>query len=179
MYDILELNKKLVSELKEIAKELKIKRIETLRKQDLIYKILDQQAISATGDKKISKEKKVDEPSVGSPQTHASRDNAPKKFVRSNQGEKKMRSRRKRVEKVTGGSDSDRINAAVAEVEANMKNDAPPANAYPERNDVKDRKEESKDPVQNSKDKSKTITTESDIKIKFADERKPEKTIGY
>jgi len=45
MYDILELNKKLVPELKEIAKELDIKRIELLKKQDLVYKILDTQAI--------------------------------------------------------------------------------------------------------------------------------------
>ncbi len=48
MYDILELSKKLLPELKEIAKELNIKRAETLKKQDLIYKILDQQAIDAT-----------------------------------------------------------------------------------------------------------------------------------
>jgi len=48
MYDILELNKKLVNELREIAKELKIKRVESLRKQDIIYKILDQQAILAS-----------------------------------------------------------------------------------------------------------------------------------
>jgi transcription termination factor Rho len=54
MYDILELNKKLVSELKEIAKELKIKKIETLRKQDLIYKILDQQAIEASKSKPVT-----------------------------------------------------------------------------------------------------------------------------
>ena len=47
MYDILELNKKLLPELKEIAKGMNIKRIESLRKQDLIYKILDQQAIDA------------------------------------------------------------------------------------------------------------------------------------
>lgn len=51
MYDILELSKKLLPELKEIAKELKIKRAESLKKQDLVYKILDQQAIEAT-DKK-------------------------------------------------------------------------------------------------------------------------------
>jgi len=47
MYDILELNKKLLPELREIAKGLKIKRVESLRKQDLIYKILDEQAITA------------------------------------------------------------------------------------------------------------------------------------
>lgn len=48
MYDILELNKKLVSELRDIAKELDIKRAESLKKQDLIYKILDQQAITTS-----------------------------------------------------------------------------------------------------------------------------------
>ncbi|PKP37622.1 MAG: transcription termination factor Rho [Bacteroidetes bacterium HGW-Bacteroidetes-15] len=47
MYDILELNKKLLPDLKDIAKAMNIKRIETLRKQDLIYRILDQQAIDA------------------------------------------------------------------------------------------------------------------------------------
>ncbi len=48
MYDILELSKKLLPELKEIAKELNIKKAEALKKQDLIYKILDQQALDAT-----------------------------------------------------------------------------------------------------------------------------------
>ncbi|PLX19033.1 MAG: transcription termination factor Rho [Salinivirgaceae bacterium] len=59
MYDILELNKKLVSELKEIAAGLNIKKIESLRKQDLIYKILDQQAIKASEDNKKSEDKEV------------------------------------------------------------------------------------------------------------------------
>jgi transcription termination factor Rho len=57
MYDILELNKKLVSELKEIATDLNIKKIESLRKQDLIYKILDQQAIKASEENKNSDNK--------------------------------------------------------------------------------------------------------------------------
>jgi len=47
MYDILELNKKKVTDLRKIAKELKIKRVESLRKEDLIYSILDQQAVMA------------------------------------------------------------------------------------------------------------------------------------
>lgn len=47
MYDILELSKKLLPELRDIAKELKVKKAESLKKQDLIYKILDQQAIEA------------------------------------------------------------------------------------------------------------------------------------
>lgn len=59
MYDILELNKKLVSELRDIAKELQIKKVELLKKQDLIYKILDQQAINATADVKPEKKQNL------------------------------------------------------------------------------------------------------------------------
>jgi len=45
MYDILELNTKLLMELREIAKSVGIKRVEAMKKQDLIFRILDQQAI--------------------------------------------------------------------------------------------------------------------------------------
>ena len=52
MYDILELSKKLLPELREIGKELNIKRVESFKKQDLVYKILDIQAINASVIKK-------------------------------------------------------------------------------------------------------------------------------
>ena len=45
MYDILQLNEMLVPELKEIAEQLELKGYKRLSKQDLIYKILDHQAI--------------------------------------------------------------------------------------------------------------------------------------
>ena len=45
MYDILQLNDLLVPELKDIADKLKIKGSDKLSKQDLIYKILDAQAL--------------------------------------------------------------------------------------------------------------------------------------
>jgi len=48
MYDIIELSRKLLPDLKDIAKELDIKKIESYKKQDLIYKILDNQAIKAS-----------------------------------------------------------------------------------------------------------------------------------
>jgi len=73
MYDILELNKKLVSELREIAKQLKIKRVEALRKQDLIYRILDQQAIVASDIPAKQKEHKKDRSSL------EGRDKAPRR----------------------------------------------------------------------------------------------------
>ncbi|HDZ41039.1 MAG TPA: transcription termination factor Rho [Bacteroidetes bacterium] len=62
MYDILELNKKLLPELREIAKNLKIKRVESYRKQDLIYLILDQQAIVEASENKASSAKKNKRP---------------------------------------------------------------------------------------------------------------------
>jgi transcription termination factor Rho len=45
MYDILVLNKKTKEELFEIAKTLNVKKFQTLTKEDLIYRILDEQAI--------------------------------------------------------------------------------------------------------------------------------------
>ena len=46
MYDIISLNEKLLPELKEIAKKLSIQGADSLKKQDLIYKIVDHQALS-------------------------------------------------------------------------------------------------------------------------------------
>ena len=46
MYDIIELNGKLLTDLKQIAKKLQIKKVNYLKKQDSIYKILDHQALN-------------------------------------------------------------------------------------------------------------------------------------
>ena len=46
MYDILQLNDMLVPELKALAEKLEIKGYKRLNKQELIYKILDEQALS-------------------------------------------------------------------------------------------------------------------------------------
>ena len=56
MYNIEELKDRLLSELKEIAEDLGVKNFKKLSKQDLIYKILDQQAI--TPPEKIAKKYK-------------------------------------------------------------------------------------------------------------------------
>ncbi|MCF8297722.1 MAG: transcription termination factor Rho [Saprospiraceae bacterium] len=57
MYDIIELNSKLVPELKQIAKELNIPKYEKLLKQDLIYQILDHQALNPSKET-LAEEKK-------------------------------------------------------------------------------------------------------------------------
>jgi transcription termination factor Rho len=65
MYDILQLNDKLVTELKEIAQRIGVKGFNKMTKQDLIYKILDEQALAEknSADKSVPV---VDEPN---PQT--------------------------------------------------------------------------------------------------------------
>lgn len=56
MYTIDDLNVRLLSELKEIAEQMGVKNAKKLSKQDLVYKILDQQAITgeAPGSKKAA-----------------------------------------------------------------------------------------------------------------------------
>ena len=48
MYDILQLNDMLVPELLDIAEQLKITGAKKLSKQELVYKILDKQAITSS-----------------------------------------------------------------------------------------------------------------------------------
>ncbi|HUB60509.1 MAG TPA: transcription termination factor Rho [Puia sp.] len=54
MYDILQLNDMLVPELLDIAEQLKITGAKKLEKQDLVYKILDKQALTAKDSKSES-----------------------------------------------------------------------------------------------------------------------------
>jgi transcription termination factor Rho len=194
MYDILELNKKLVSELREIAKELNIKKADTLRKQDLIYKILDQQAISATESIKVNKENRSTHKVTSVNELNVIN------VERVEKPDRKIRSRRRRVERVFG-PDSERINAVVAEVEATLKKDIV-AEILPDLDmdiDIDDNIEENrsiemenepvremepitehiKEPITEPITEPRTITTESDIKIKFADERRPEKNYDF
>ena len=66
MYDIIDLNSRKVAELRDIAKELNIARTDKLKKQELVYAILDEQAFTTSakakadgddGDKKESGKK--------------------------------------------------------------------------------------------------------------------------
>jgi len=77
MYDIIKLNALLLSELKEIAKQMDIKDYRSLKKQDLIYKILEQQTTMEPdqlpdldqfkGRKSASKKKSGEEPAAKAP----------------------------------------------------------------------------------------------------------------
>ncbi|MDN5349099.1 MAG: transcription termination factor Rho [Bacteroidales bacterium] len=87
MYDIIELNNKLVGELREIAKELEIPKVEKLLKQDLIYRILDQQALTpqkTEKEKPVAKVKQQEE----KPEAKKSRSRKPKATKTSEQVKK-------------------------------------------------------------------------------------------
>lgn len=180
MYDILELNKKLVSDLRQIAKDLKIKRVDSLRKQDLIYKILDQQAITATENKKDTKtrETPVKTKTPGSTDT-----------AKEDSREGKTRTRRKRIEKVKPPSNN-KIDVAVAEVETGLRDrkDIPLSDSeksgngeeqerksYDERTAFGDRyKPEPKRTSQSHQGKHN-----QEIKIQFAEEKKPDRSFEF
>ncbi|MGQ1910392.1 transcription termination factor Rho [Marinifilum sp. RC60d5] len=121
MYDILELNKKLVPELREIAKELKIKKIESFKKQDLIYKILDQQAIVASEMK--TSEKKA-------PRKRAKKAEGEAK-VEEDQPKIKLRRRRKTEQPV-----KDVVRKAAAQIETEEKPESPVKEKRKERKTV-------------------------------------------
>src|SRR4029078_6877630 len=58
MYDILQLNDMLVPELLDIAEQLKIPNAKKLDKQELVYKILDKQAVMASAVKNVGADDK-------------------------------------------------------------------------------------------------------------------------
>ena len=60
MYNIIQLNDKNLSELQVIAKELGIKKADSFKKEELVYKILDEHAI-AGATKKVAAEKLKEE----------------------------------------------------------------------------------------------------------------------
>ena len=62
MYNIIQLNDKDLSELQQIAKELGLTKIESLRKEELVYRILDEQAIVGATKKVAAEEKKEGQP---------------------------------------------------------------------------------------------------------------------
>ena len=89
-YNILELNKKQLPELQEIAESLGIKRTKSLNKEDLVYIILDEQAISWAGlQVEKEKEKKARKKEQLAKQTgNASKKNSREPAAGSSQKEK-------------------------------------------------------------------------------------------
>ena len=66
MYNIIQLNDKDLSELQQIAKELGLKKTDSLRKEELVYRILDEQAIVGAT-KKVAAQQNNEERKEGQP----------------------------------------------------------------------------------------------------------------
>ena len=94
MYDIIELNNNDVSALQEIAKNLDIENFESLAKQDLIFKILDKQAVLSDADRAELKDKtqKKEQKKEKEPEQEA------KSEKKEEAAPKKKRGRKKKVE---------------------------------------------------------------------------------
>ncbi|MFD2034872.1 transcription termination factor Rho [Belliella marina] len=100
MYNIEELRIRLLSELKEIAEELGVKNFKTLKKDDLVYAILDQQAI--TPEKALPKKKpSTSEPEQKQPdqKPESAKDSKPKQAepAKAEEADKKPKFRRQNV----------------------------------------------------------------------------------
>ncbi len=111
MYDILQLNEMLVPELREIAEQLNLKSYKRLSKQDLIYKILDQQALEGESGKTDAGKKE-----------ETKKENTSK--ATSDNGKKEEKPSRRRRSRKTEAAENNNT-AQKKEEKADVKNEAP------------------------------------------------------
>ena len=92
MYNIIQLKAKDLSELQVIAKELGIKKTDSLKKEDLVYKILDEQAIAGATKKvaadKLKEERKEEQKKKRSRVAPAKKDNKVVSATKEGEAEK-------------------------------------------------------------------------------------------
>jgi transcription termination factor Rho len=118
MYDILQLNDMLVPELLDIAEQQKITNAEKLEKQELIYKILDNQASMTPTDKKESSPEKPKRKRIAKPAAKKSSNEktekeevenvaVEEKEVRSKKVDEKKKPAKKQKEEIVVNADDD------------------------------------------------------------------------
>ncbi len=104
MYDILQLNDMIVPELLDIAEQLKIPNAKKMDKQELVYKILDNQAIAGAktdGDGKSRQRKRIVKATTGNTTEEAiveSNDKRPVKKTQAKKEEKTVHKKGRRKE---------------------------------------------------------------------------------
>ncbi len=163
MYDIIELNGKKVAELRSIAKELNIKKTESLKKQDLIYKILDEQAVNP-----IAKSKPVSE--------KVSSDS-------NKEGERKPRGRRPKTVKMTATeveapkveSNDSKPKAASSSSDSSEKKEEKPQRARRKRPENADKSSEAREERSNQNNRPENRERRDGQKSQEGGERKFEK----
>ncbi|PWL30022.1 transcription termination factor Rho [Roseivirga spongicola] len=172
MYNIEELKLRLLSELKEIAENLGVKNFKKLNKQDLIYAILDQQAI--TPDEKLPKkadsekteekaEEKAPEAKKEAPQAREPKEK--KRAPRENKS-----ARRPRRENVTDSAEStDASSNENTPQEKPEKSKAPNKEAKKEDNNNQESGDKPEKPENNRKDNRRNKKQEYNQNIKDFD----------
>jgi len=163
MYDILQLNDMIVPELLDIAEQLKIPNAKKMDKQELVYKILDNQAIAgaktgaASGDAKNRQRKRIVKATTGNTTEEAiveSNDKKPahkrvpvkkeeKPLPKKGGGRKKEEVTNNMAEDFTPGEDDDAEMTETAEAEDIISSDngtteetpTQPSKVYPQRRD--------------------------------------------
>ncbi len=112
MYDILQLNQNTVVELKEIAKQLEVKKFQKLKKEELVYQILDQQAVKPEAVKVTGNESKKSD---------------------SNPARKPRASKSPTLKKAEAAKSSEGSEPKVDEKSAEVKKEEPKKIAYPKK----------------------------------------------
>jgi transcription termination factor Rho len=148
MYDILQLNDMLVPELLDIAEQLKVTNSKKLDKQELIYKILDKQAVSASAEKPAAGEEKGKRKRVVKTSTSNATEEA---IVESEHEEKGAKEVRKEAPKKRSAA----VPAAAAPAATSEKNNRTPQPI------VKKGKRKSED-EQDENEQSSTQTSDND-----------------
>lgn len=166
MYTIDELKIRLLSELKEIAESLSVKNYKKLAKQDLIYAILDQQAITPEDQLPT---KKADEGKSDAPKAESKKKRAPKKEAdesKAEDGGEKPASTRKKRENVKDAPEAKDDNSSKGDAtekpgeKPNQKRDR-----GDRRNGDRERKQQRQQYNQNIKDFDGLIENEGVLEI--------------
>jgi transcription termination factor Rho len=176
MYDILQLNDMLVPELLDIAEQLKITGAKKLEKQELVYKILDKQAITAKdtksdGDDGAPKRKRIIKTTTSNSTEEAiveSGDEKPKKAEIKKDNRVKKEEKPVVLKKVAGKKKEEEQEAAPAPVakaaprvqpaherpahDRSVNPDRPARQERPERQDRPERQERADRPEQGRQD---------------------------
>jgi len=160
MYDILELTKKSIEELRSIAEGLKLKKINGLEKEALIYKIIDEQAIQGVSEPAPKKKKKRErivperksaaiavavkpaEPAPQAPEQPQLQIQPQPQPQSSPQPEKKKRGRKRKAEKPAEQA----VEAQVAEVVETAPEVAPAPQPQPQPQSAPQQQQEKKRP---------------------------------
>jgi transcription termination factor Rho len=141
MYNIEELNLKLLSELKEIAEKLGVSQYKKLPKKELIYKILDQQALLPESDLPKKDEEKSTPKSAPAPK----REQAPRAKAPEKREDKVEAKTPKKEERAEAKPEKKAEEAAKPQAEADDKEERKPRPAPKDKRPRPERAERSND----------------------------------